>query len=70
VYGGRPKLPKGANPTVIQALRDFRRQALHAVKLKLVHPEKDVEKQWAASVPRDMHELMEVLAADMIENRS
>jgi len=68
VYGGRPRVPRGAHPTVIQALRDFRRQALHAVKLRLVHPVSEKELQWAASVPRDMHDLMEALVADAREH--
>lgn len=68
VYGGRPKLPRGANPTVIEVLRNFRRQALHAVKLRLVHPGKGEEMQWAVSVPRDMHDLMEALAIDAKES--
>ncbi len=70
VYGGRPKLPKAASPSVVEVLQNFRRQALHAVKLSLVHPAKGEEMRWAASVPRDMHDLMEALAIDAKEKGS
>jgi len=64
VYGGRARLPKGATTSLREYLRQFRRQALHAMKLGLVHPATDERLQWSSSVPADMHELMEVLAAD------
>jgi len=64
VYGGRARLPKGATASLREYLRQFRRQALHAMKLGLVHPVTDERLQWSRSVPADMHELMEVLAAD------
>jgi len=64
VYGGRARLPKGATVSLREYLRQFRRQALHAMKLGLVHPATDERLQWSSSVPADMHELMEVLAAD------
>jgi len=64
VYGGRARLPKGATASLREYLRQFRRQALHAMKLGLVHPATDERLQWSSSVPADMHELMEVLAAD------
>jgi 23S rRNA pseudouridine1911/1915/1917 synthase len=64
VYGGRLGVPKGASEALREQLRAFRRQALHAVKLGLVHPKTGEDMQWAASVPRDMHELMEALAQD------
>jgi 23S rRNA pseudouridine1911/1915/1917 synthase len=38
VYGGRLALPKGAGDRVIQVLRSFKRQALHASRLEFVHP--------------------------------
>ncbi|OGI48596.1 MAG: hypothetical protein A2151_02590 [Candidatus Muproteobacteria bacterium RBG_16_65_34] len=63
-YGGRLLLPKGAGGKLIETLRGFKRQALHAVKLTLIHPASGEQMQWTASVPRDMSELMEVLAAD------
>lgn len=64
VYGGRLRLPKGASALLTERLREFRRQALHAAKLALVHPVSGERMQWAASVPDDMARLMEALAAD------
>ncbi len=69
VYGGRPKLPKGADVGLIAQLQGFRRQALHAVKLGLVHPESGEPMQWAASAPEDMGKLMEALAKDAKGNQ-
>jgi 23S rRNA pseudouridine1911/1915/1917 synthase len=68
VYGGRLGTPKGTSESLRELLRGFRRQALHAVKLGLTHPKTGEAMQWAASVPSDMHELMEALAADAREH--
>ena len=38
LYGGSFKLPKAATPELVEALRGFRRQALHAEKLSFRHP--------------------------------
>lgn len=64
VYGGRLKIPAGAGEHLKEVLRGFKRQALHALKLSLIHPMTGKRVQWAASVPRDMSELMEALAQD------
>jgi 23S rRNA pseudouridine1911/1915/1917 synthase len=68
VYGRRLLLPKGASDALITLLRGFRRQALHALKLSLVHPESGEHVRWASSVPKDMGEVMEALAADVKEH--
>jgi len=64
VYGGRLKIPAGAGDKLKKALRGFKRQALHALKLSLIHPRTGKRVQWATSVPEDMSKLMEALAAD------
>jgi 23S rRNA pseudouridine1911/1915/1917 synthase len=64
VYGGRLKIPADASDTLKDALHRFRRQALHALKLSLIHPETGKRIQWVTSVPRDMSELMEMLNRD------
>ena len=64
VYGGRLKIPTGASENLKKVLRGFRRQALHALKLSLVHPKTGKRVQWVTSVPEDMSELMEALALD------
>jgi 23S rRNA pseudouridine1911/1915/1917 synthase len=64
VYGGRLRIPAGADERLRNLLQGFKRQALHAVKLALVHPVTGKTMQWVASVPGDMGELMEALAKD------
>ena len=70
VYGGRLRLPKGCSESLAQQLRGFKRQALHAVKLSLVHPVTGKKMSWAASVPQDMGVLMEMLAHDAKTSKS
>jgi 23S rRNA pseudouridine1911/1915/1917 synthase len=64
VYGGRLSLPKGASAQLAQALREFRRQALHAARLAFAHPVtgKAIEQQ--AVAPDDMQTLLRVLRED------
>ncbi|HLD14071.1 MAG TPA: 23S rRNA pseudouridine(1911/1915/1917) synthase RluD [Burkholderiales bacterium] len=70
VYGGRLRLPKGCSELLAGQLRGFKRQALHAVKLSLVHPVTGKKMSWAASVPQDMTNLMEALADDAKASRA
>ncbi|MDB6096031.1 MAG: rRNA pseudouridine synthase [Francisellaceae bacterium] len=60
-YGGRFKLPKEASPELITQLREFPRQALHAKKLGLIHPETLEYKEWEIDLPQDMQILLETL---------
>jgi 23S rRNA pseudouridine1911/1915/1917 synthase len=64
VYGARLRLPPGAADALVATLRGFRRQALHAKRLSLVHPVLQREMQWEAPYPADMRGLIEALAAD------
>jgi 23S rRNA pseudouridine1911/1915/1917 synthase len=64
VYGGRRRLPAGASPMLIAELEQFRRQALHAARLKLAHPVTGKEMEWEAPLPADMTHLVAVLEAD------
>ena len=66
VYGGRRRIPAGASPRLIQALNDFPRQALHAVRLQLIHPASGEQLSWQSSLPMDMQQLIEVLSQDSI----
>lgn len=58
LYGGRPKIPKGASQSLIHALQTFGRQALHAFRLGLVHPESGDYCEWEISDAPDMVELI------------
>ena len=64
VYGGRLKLPRGADESVREALRAFPRQALHAHRLGLEHPEDGQYREWRAPCPEDLQSLLTVLDAD------
>ncbi|MEW6764209.1 MAG: 23S rRNA pseudouridine(1911/1915/1917) synthase RluD [Pseudomonadota bacterium] len=63
-YGGRLRLPKGASPELIELLRGFRRQALHAARLELEHPSTGEIMAWEAPIPADMQALIELLRED------
>jgi len=64
VYGGRLRQPKGADAAFREVLSGFRRQALHATQLGLLHPVTGEVMSWQAAVPEDMARLIEVLRQD------
>ncbi len=64
VYGGRSRLPPRTDDTVRMALRGFSRQALHAEKLALKHPNTGQEMEWMAPMPEDMAKLCRILMDD------
>jgi len=61
VYGGRLMLPKGASDAVIEALRSFRRQALHAAALEFMHPLSGEPVHVESATPDDLEDLMTTL---------
>lgn len=65
VYAGRLLLPKGATAELIDSLRTFPRQALHAAKLAFAHPITGKPVECAAPLPADMVELLAVLKRDV-----
>jgi len=65
MYGGGLKLPKGATPELIAALRGFRRQALHAERLSFVHPVSGETLSFSAERPADQEALIAALRADL-----
>jgi 23S rRNA pseudouridine1911/1915/1917 synthase len=66
VYGGRPRIPKGASDELIQALRGFPRQALHARALGLIHPQSGAELQFECPIAEDIVQLLGVLQREDI----
>ena len=66
LYGGRPRIPKGASPELITFLEQFKRQALHAWQLGLVHPESGEDMSWQAELPSDMQNLLTLLEQDNV----
>jgi 23S rRNA pseudouridine1911/1915/1917 synthase len=69
-YGGRPRPPKAATQEFIETLRAFRRQALHAVQLELVHPVTGDWMSWKAPLPDDFVHLLSVIREDKTINGS
>jgi len=61
---GNLRLPKGASPELIEALRGFRRQALHAERLEFVHPATGETVLVQAERPADMEALIGVVRDD------
>jgi len=64
LYGGRLRIPSGCSTALEQQLRQFRRQALHAARLRLSHPLTGETMDWQAPLPEDMRVLLEVLRQD------
>jgi 23S rRNA pseudouridine1911/1915/1917 synthase len=61
VYGGRLKLPRGASETVVEALKGFKRQALHASDLGFTHPVSGESMSFHAPLPADLLALLNTL---------
>lgn len=64
VYGGRLRRPRGASQALIDCLAAFRRQALHAWRLRAIHPISGEPCDWQADPPADIKQLLAVLRAD------
>ena len=64
VYGGRFRIPAGASPTLVESLRDFPRQALHARFLELDHPATGMRMKWESPLPDDFTWLLSLLRQD------
>ncbi|SFE24076.1 23S rRNA pseudouridine(1911/1915/1917) synthase RluD [Nitrosomonas sp. Nm166] len=58
VYGGKPK---NTRQIIGQVLTNFPRQALHAQKLALTHPQTQEILSWEAGVPDDIRHLLQAL---------
>lgn len=63
-YSGRPRLPKNASDELVNCLRQFKRQALHAAQLSLYHPVTEEWMSWQAPLPNDMQTLLKLLEQD------
>jgi 23S rRNA pseudouridine1911/1915/1917 synthase len=64
LYGGRRKVPAGVPAKTVERLQQFKRQALHAVRLELRHPGTGESLSWEAPLPDDMQQIVELLAED------
>jgi len=70
VYGSGLRLPKGATPELVEALRAFRRQALHAEKLEFAHPATGKMVSVIAERPGDLERLVRTLREDSVLNKN
>jgi len=70
VYGGRLALPKGASEEANQALRHFKRQALHATRLAFVHPVSNELIDVTIPPPKDFATLLDTLRRDLEADKS
>jgi 23S rRNA pseudouridine1911/1915/1917 synthase len=66
LYGNGLRLPRGASQELIDALRGFRRQALHAEKLGFDHPITGEYLEFESPRPADQDALIEALKADTV----
>jgi 23S rRNA pseudouridine1911/1915/1917 synthase len=64
LYGGRFGLPKGASPELIEVLRAFKRQALHAATLGFEHPRTGKRITLHSKVPKDFERLLREMQTD------
>ncbi len=63
-YGGRFRIPPAASPTLLQTLKEFPRQALHARFLQLDHPATGKRMKWESPLPEDFVWLLTLLRQD------
>ncbi len=64
MYSGRFQMPKDCGADLEQVLRQFKRQALHAEKLGLIHPRTGEYLEWQQAIPEDMRALLAALRAN------
>lgn len=62
VYSGRMNIPAKMPVELLDFLRSFKRQALHAARLSLSHPDTGEWMSWSADVPEDFSQLLTLLA--------
>ena len=69
VYGGRFKIPAASDDEFVQMLKSFKRQALHARHLGLIHPATNEFIEWDVEVPQDMLDLQDALRLDFEKHK-
>ncbi|MCH8264236.1 MAG: 23S rRNA pseudouridine(1911/1915/1917) synthase RluD [Proteobacteria bacterium] len=65
MYGGRQRVPAACSAELINCLKNFKRQALHACRLALHHPGSGKLMSWESATPPDMVELICELSKDV-----
>lgn len=69
LYSGRFQMPANCSEQLEGVLRSFKRQALHAAKLGLVHPTTGEYMEWEQPLPQDMLNLLAALTENDVEER-
>lgn len=64
VYGRRLAIPGDCHPSLENALRQFKRQALHATRIQYLHPVVEETQQWEVPMPDDMQALIDACDVD------
>lgn len=60
-YAGRLKVPAGLDDAMRTKLQTFNRQALHATRLTVTHPQTEERMSWEVPMPADMQEMVDAL---------
>jgi 23S rRNA pseudouridine1911/1915/1917 synthase len=68
-YGVRPRPPKGADAALVAALQGFPRQALHAIRLGLLHPRTGRALEWEVPMAPDLGALLDLFRQSVSEPR-
>ncbi|MYD45686.1 MAG: RluA family pseudouridine synthase [Gammaproteobacteria bacterium] len=66
-YGAKGRLPSTPLPELVDSIRGFTRQALHAKSIEFMHPIFETEQRFTSIVPEDMQALLNVLRRDHVE---
>jgi 23S rRNA pseudouridine1911/1915/1917 synthase len=69
LYSGRFKMPAKCGEELETVLRGFKRQALHAAKLGLIHPKTGEYMEWEQHLPEDMVLLLAALAKNDVDEQ-
>ena len=67
VYGLKSIMPiKSMSDELRQHVLGFNRQALHAIRLGLIHPLSGEVMEWSIDLPDDMKALLEIIRAEQL----
>jgi len=69
VYGLKSIMPiKSMSDTLRQHILGFHRQALHAIRLGLIHPLTSEAMEWSIDLPNDMKALLEIIRLEQSDD--
>ncbi|KAA0448955.1 MAG: 23S rRNA pseudouridine(1911/1915/1917) synthase RluD [Candidatus Thioglobus sp.] len=62
MYGGKIRFPQKAQQQLKDALKNFKRQALHSKKMTLTHPISGEKMSFKATLPQDIQDMLKILS--------